>query len=205
MRPSGVAPHGARWSSPTSHTGGRFATQHYCKLSYGPCSWEGTRYERIDRNDRTVPRRRYQSRHTRPDRRCTILQAQGLREHDPLFWSELSQCWIVTGHAEITEGFSGTLPLLNGKMEAVLSRVLPLEVLQQRYPNTLRYMPRILPNMDGPEHARLRKLSSRHSAARSSRICGPTFVSVSRRYSTALPRSGSSSSTRASRASCPAP
>jgi cytochrome P450 len=56
------------------------------------------------------------------------------------------------------EGFSGALPLLNGKMEAGLSRVLPLEVLQQRYPNTLRYMPRILPNMDGSEHARLRKL-----------------------------------------------
>ena len=87
-----------------------------------------------------------------------LQKLNGLREHDPLYWSELSQCWIVTGHAEITEGFSGTLPLLNGKMEAVLSRVLPLEVLQQRYPNTLRYMPRILPNMDGPEHARLRKL-----------------------------------------------
>ena len=87
-----------------------------------------------------------------------LQKLNGLREHDPLYWSELSQCWIVTGHAEITEGFSGALPLLNGKMEAVLSRVLPLEVLQQRYPNTLRYMPRILPNMDGPEHARLRKL-----------------------------------------------
>jgi cytochrome P450 len=81
-----------------------------------------------------------------------------LRAHDPLFWSDLSQCWIVTGHAEINEGFSGTLPLLNGKMEAVLSRVLPPDELHRRYPNTLRYMPRILPNMDGPEHARLRKL-----------------------------------------------
>jgi cytochrome P450 len=81
-----------------------------------------------------------------------------LRAHDPLFWSDLSQCWIVTGHAEINEGFSGTLPLLNGKMEAVLSRVLPPAELHHRYPNTLRYMPRILPNMDGPEHARLRKL-----------------------------------------------
>jgi cytochrome P450 len=81
-----------------------------------------------------------------------------LRAHDPLFWSDLSNCWIVTGHAEINEGFSGTLPLLNGKMEAVLSRVLPADELRRRYPNTLRYMPRILPNMDGPEHARLRKL-----------------------------------------------
>ena len=81
-----------------------------------------------------------------------------LREHDPLFWSEQSHCWIVTGHAEVNEGFSGSLPLLNGKMEAVLSRVLPPDELHRRCPNTLRYMPRILPNMDGPEHARLRKL-----------------------------------------------
>jgi cytochrome P450 len=31
-------------------------------------------------------------------------------------------------------------------------------MLEKRYPNSLRYMPRILPNMDGPEHARLRRL-----------------------------------------------
>lgn len=81
-----------------------------------------------------------------------------LREHDPLYWSERSKCWIVTGHAEVTEGFSGALPLLNGKMEALLARVLPPEELQRRCPNSLRYMPRILPNLDGPEHARIRKL-----------------------------------------------
>lgn len=87
-----------------------------------------------------------------------FAKLNGLREQDPLYWSEQSQCWIVTGHAEINEGFSGSLPLLNGKMEAVLSRVLPPDELRRRCPNTLRYMPRILPNMDGPEHARLRKL-----------------------------------------------
>ena len=81
-----------------------------------------------------------------------------LRERDPLFWSDASHCWIVTGHAEVTEGFSGTLPLLNGKMEAVLARVLPTEELHRRFPNTLRYMPTILPNMDGEPHARLRRL-----------------------------------------------
>lgn len=87
-----------------------------------------------------------------------LAKLNALREQDPLFWSERSQCWIVTGHAEVIEGFSGTLPLLNGKMEAVLGRVMPPEELHRRYPNSLRYMPTILPNMDGPEHARLRKL-----------------------------------------------
>src|SRR5262249_27626153 len=46
---------------------------------------------------------------------------------------------------------------LNGKMEAGLARVMSVEELKQRLPNTVRYMPRILPNMDGPAHARLRK------------------------------------------------
>ena len=81
-----------------------------------------------------------------------------LREHDPLYWSEASHCWIVTGHAEVMEGFSGSVPLLNGKMEAVLGRVLPPEELRRRFPETLRYMPRILPNMDGEPHARVRRL-----------------------------------------------
>jgi pimeloyl-[acyl-carrier protein] synthase len=87
-----------------------------------------------------------------------LSQLGALRERDPLFWSDTSHCWIVTGHAEVTEGFSGTLPLLNGKMEAVLARVLPSEELHRRFPHTLRYMPRILPNMDGEEHARIRRL-----------------------------------------------
>jgi len=87
-----------------------------------------------------------------------LSRLSALREHDPLFWSEASHCWIVTGHAEVMEGFSGSLPLLNGKMEAVLGRVLPPEELHRRFPNTLRYMPRILPNMDGEEHARVRRL-----------------------------------------------
>ena len=86
-----------------------------------------------------------------------LPRLNALRNYDPLVWSDTSHCWVVTGHTEITEGFSGTLPLLNGKMEAGLSRVLSLEELKRRLPNTIRYMPRILPNMDGVEHARLRR------------------------------------------------
>ena len=60
-----------------------------------------------------------------------LPKLNALRDQDPLFWSEKSHCWIVTGHAEVIEGFSGTLPLLNGKMEAVLGRVMPSDELQQ--------------------------------------------------------------------------
>ena len=78
-----------------------------------------------------------------------LPKLSALRDQDPLFWSEKSHCWIVTGHAEVIEGFSGTLPLLNGKMEAVLARVMPSDELHRRYPNSLRYMPE-----DLAEHGR---------------------------------------------------
>ncbi len=87
-----------------------------------------------------------------------LPRLNALREQLPIYWSEQSRCWIVTGHEEVVEGFSGAIPLLNGKMESLLARVLPGDELRRRIPNALRVMPRILPNMDGPEHARLRKL-----------------------------------------------
>ncbi len=87
-----------------------------------------------------------------------LPKLNAIRDVDPIFWSDLSRCWIVTGHEAVTEGFSGTLPLLNGKMESLLQRVLPGDELRRRIPNTLRVMPCILPNLDGEKHARLRKL-----------------------------------------------
>jgi cytochrome P450 len=81
-----------------------------------------------------------------------------LRDQDPLFWSDTSRCWIVTGHAEVSEGFSGTLPLSSHHIPASLYRVIPPAEFATRLPNTLRYMSRILPNLDGTDHARIRKL-----------------------------------------------
>jgi pimeloyl-[acyl-carrier protein] synthase len=87
-----------------------------------------------------------------------LPKLNALRERDPIFWSKTSQCWVVTGFDAVFEGFSGTLPLLNGKMESLLARVLPGDELRRRIPNAVRVMPRILPNLDGPEHQRLRRL-----------------------------------------------
>ena len=36
-----------------------------------------------------------------------------LREQDPIYWSEVSHCWIVTGHTERHGRPGGTLPLSN--------------------------------------------------------------------------------------------
>jgi cytochrome P450 len=81
-----------------------------------------------------------------------------LREHDPLYWSAASHCWIVSGHAEVTEGFSGLLPLSSTHIPKSLYRSMPPEELNARLPIAMRYMPRIVTNLDGAEHAHLRKL-----------------------------------------------
>ena len=81
-----------------------------------------------------------------------------LREHDPLYWSAASHCWIVSGHTEVTEGFSGVLPLSSTHIPKSLYRSMPPEELNARLPTAMRYMPRIVTNLDGAEHAHLRKL-----------------------------------------------
>ncbi len=97
-----------------------------------------------------------------PPQGDVILQELNrLREHDPLYWSETSRCWIVTGHAEVFEGFSGTLPLSSTHIPKSLYRVMPPEELNRRLPNAMRYMPRIVTNLDGQEHTLMRKLLSR--------------------------------------------
>jgi cytochrome P450 len=87
-----------------------------------------------------------------------LAELNRLREHDPLFWSDASHCWIVSGHVEVTEGFSGLLPLSSTHLPYSLYRVLPPDELHARLPNAMRYMPRIVTNLDGEEHTRRRKL-----------------------------------------------
>jgi cytochrome P450 len=87
-----------------------------------------------------------------------LAQINQLREHDPLYWSEASRCWIVSGHAEVFEGFSGQLPLSSTHIPASLYRVMPHDELFARLPNAMRYMPHIVTNLDGAVHARMRKL-----------------------------------------------
>jgi pimeloyl-[acyl-carrier protein] synthase len=87
-----------------------------------------------------------------------LQELNQLREFDPLYWSEQSQCWIVSGHAEVFEGFSGTLPLSSTHIPKSLYRVMEPAELHARLPNAMRYMPRMVTNLDGEEHALMRKL-----------------------------------------------
>jgi len=91
----------------------------------------------------------------------TLSEINQLRESDPIYWSELSQCWLITGHAEVTEGFAGHLPLSSTHIPMSLYRVIPQGELERRLPNAVKYMSQIITNTDGTVHARLRKLMIR--------------------------------------------
>jgi cytochrome P450 len=81
-----------------------------------------------------------------------------IREHDPVYWSNESQCWIISGHPQVLEGFGGALPLSSHALPEALYRILPKEELERRAPNTAHFMSKISTNLDGEEHAKLRKL-----------------------------------------------
>ncbi len=91
----------------------------------------------------------------------TLSEINQLRDADPVYWSEQSQCWLITGHAEVTEGFAGHLPLSSTHIPLSLYRVIPQGELEARLPNAVKYMSQIITNMDGEVHARLRKLMIR--------------------------------------------
>jgi pimeloyl-[acyl-carrier protein] synthase len=81
-----------------------------------------------------------------------------LREHSAIHWSAQSHCWIVTGHAEITAGFAGAVPLSNHSLPDRLFPGLTVEQMSERWPTIIRYQPAAITNADGQDHARLRKL-----------------------------------------------
>jgi pimeloyl-[acyl-carrier protein] synthase len=81
-----------------------------------------------------------------------------LRERESIHWSEQTQCWIVTGHAEILAGFAGEMPLSNHSLPDRLFPGLTVEQMRERWPTIVRYQPAAITNADGNDHSRLRKL-----------------------------------------------
>lgn len=87
-----------------------------------------------------------------------VGQINALREVFPIYWSEKEQGWIITGHAEVTEAYGGTLPLSAARYK-MLYFLLPDEEERNRLiPNFMRYFPHFLIMLDGEEHARMRRL-----------------------------------------------
>jgi cytochrome P450 len=81
-----------------------------------------------------------------------------LRDADPIHWSETSHCWVITGHAEILDGFAGRVPLANHSLPDRLFHGMTVAEMTARWPTIVRYQPQAITNSDGAAHMRLRKL-----------------------------------------------
>jgi cytochrome P450 len=86
-----------------------------------------------------------------------ISRLAAIREHEPVFWSEIQQCWFVTRFADVAEGFLGKLPLSSARLEKVAFASIPEHEWSSRIPLLTTATPTWVNMTDPPAHARLRK------------------------------------------------
>lgn len=81
-----------------------------------------------------------------------------LRERAPIYWSEINQAWLVTGHHEVFQGYTGDLPLSNARLPFMAVAQVPPDDRERLYPNLMSAPKAWLLNLDGADHSRLRRL-----------------------------------------------
>lgn len=81
-----------------------------------------------------------------------------MRASDPIFWSDANQLWIVTGHAQVAEGFRGDLPLSAVRLPKMVVGAIPEDERMTRIPYLMETLPKWIINMDPPGQPRLRRL-----------------------------------------------
>lgn len=87
-----------------------------------------------------------------------IGRINAAREFGPIWWSDEERCWVVTGHAQVLAGFRETVKLSNNRA-ALMAALVPEEDERQRLmPNTMRFFPQFLTNLEGERHLRMRRL-----------------------------------------------
>jgi len=87
-----------------------------------------------------------------------IGQINALREISPVYWCEQEKSWMITGHDEVLEAYSGALPLSSERLKQLAFIVPDEEELNSLIPNFKRYFPHFLVNLDGENHERMRRL-----------------------------------------------
>jgi len=88
-----------------------------------------------------------------------IEDCNAAREHSPVFWSELSNTWIIGRHADVSDGFRGRKPLINrGRLFTFALGAVSPDQRAKLLPNMHRYMPSWILEVDPPDHTRLRRL-----------------------------------------------
>jgi pimeloyl-[acyl-carrier protein] synthase len=83
---------------------------------------------------------------------------RNLRESDPIFWSDVSQGWIVSDHEAVSEAFFNTLPLSAERHRIVESFFPDPAERKRRIGYLTEIFPWFLTNTDPPQQIRLRKL-----------------------------------------------
>ncbi len=88
-----------------------------------------------------------------------LPRLDAMRNHEPIYWSDANQAWMVTGHKEIGEGASAEMPMLScDRLVPVTLGKIPVEDRAKLYPTIAHYLPNWIINFDPPIHTRLRKL-----------------------------------------------
>ena len=90
-----------------------------------------------------------------------IGRINAAREHGPVWWSEAEHSWIVTGHAEVADGFQQRVPLSSDRSVLMAGLIPDADERARIMPNTLRYFRHFLINLEGPAHLRMRRLMTK--------------------------------------------
>ena len=84
----------------------------------------------------------------------------GLREQAPVYWSELNQCWQLTGYDAVNEAFQD-VRFSNVRLSGFAFRSIPEEERDAQIPVLQRGVKDWIVNMDGAPHKRLRSIATR--------------------------------------------
>lgn len=87
-----------------------------------------------------------------------LSELNQLRELEPVHWSEVSQCWIVTRHADIDDALQGKFPLSMKRLVSLGLAAVPEADRARLFPTIMKYMPHWIIEIDPPDHTRQRKL-----------------------------------------------
>jgi pimeloyl-[acyl-carrier protein] synthase len=112
-----------------------------------------------------------------------------LRNVDPILWSEKSQAWIVTGHEEVVEGFSGRLPLSSVRLHFLYAHI-DQNVRDARIPYLEHTLKSWIINTDGANHIRMRQLMRKAFAVKSVETTRPFVRQVVKETLACLDLSG---------------
>lgn len=81
-----------------------------------------------------------------------------LRAADPIHWNETNQCWMVTAHRHVVDGFSGRLPLTTAGPSRIGALWTDDAERERDIGDLLRITGRFLTFLEPGEHLKIRKL-----------------------------------------------